>query len=513
MNIRLGNLEILDFKGMGRFNFDFEGKDYSIHADNAVGKTTIYDAFLWCLFGKDSQGKTDFDVVPMTDGVPDRKLTPSVTVQLLTDGDSTLYQRKLTPKWVNKRGDAEKTFEGYTTNFYINEVPVKANEFKASIDSIINEQTFRIVTNVDTFLNMDKKVQREYLLSMVDGIDLATLCGEDHLMLRVVATMKDKGYSTDDLLKIVKDRIKAYEKERDAIPARIEEATRNVAVVDTTALKAQIDALEKEIESALPGKYESLTTTIDMLQKAHEETRVHLLNMKADYSAVSGTTHCPKCHQEIADKEAYVKEQTSELLKLGKTLRATYDGIEAQINKAKEELAYCKSPAFIAEQRKGLYELQSQLVSAGQNVGIQSRVDELKDRNKELATLITQQEGIKAGVERLVRAKAQAAQDQVNGLFPTLKFRLFDENINGNIVDDCTAMINGNVPYKSCSRSESIRAGMEVINAIQREKGTKAVVFIDNAESATWFTEMDCQLIRLYVSEQDKRFRFEGENI
>jgi len=84
---------------------------------------------------------------------------------------------------------------------------------------------------------------------------------------------------------------------------------------------------------------------------------------------------------------------------------------------------------------------------------------------------------------------------------------LFDEAMNGNISDDCTAMVNGNVPYSDCSRSEAIRAGQEVINAIQRHTNTRAVVFIDNAESASWLNKMDCQVITLYVKEEEKELK------
>ena len=135
------------------------------------------------------------------------------------------------------------------------------------------------------------------------------------------------------------------------------------------------------------------------------------------------------------------------------------------------------------------------------------RIHELEQRNRELATLIVQQEGIKDAVERFIRAKAEAVQSRVNDLFSTLKFRLFDESMNGTVTDDCTAMINGNVPYSDCSRSEAIRSGQEVINAIQMFNGINCVVFIDNAESAAWLNKMDCQVISMFVDGKEKELK------
>jgi DNA repair exonuclease SbcCD ATPase subunit len=52
--MKLIELNIRNFKGVRSFDLCPGGESISIHGDNASGKTTVYDAFLWLLFGKDS---------------------------------------------------------------------------------------------------------------------------------------------------------------------------------------------------------------------------------------------------------------------------------------------------------------------------------------------------------------------------------------------------------------------------------------------------------------------------
>ena len=57
MEIKLLRLEIRRFKGCQALDLELDGKSADIYGDNATGKTTIYDALTWLLFGKDSRGR------------------------------------------------------------------------------------------------------------------------------------------------------------------------------------------------------------------------------------------------------------------------------------------------------------------------------------------------------------------------------------------------------------------------------------------------------------------------
>ena len=54
MNVRIQKMTIENFKGVKNLEIQFDGQNAVIYGDNATGKTSLFDAFLWLLFGKDS---------------------------------------------------------------------------------------------------------------------------------------------------------------------------------------------------------------------------------------------------------------------------------------------------------------------------------------------------------------------------------------------------------------------------------------------------------------------------
>ena len=73
MRMILKSLHMENFKGIKRLDVNFSNKT-SIKGQNAVGKTTIFDAFTWLLFNKNSAGEEKFNVRPLDkDGKRDRK--------------------------------------------------------------------------------------------------------------------------------------------------------------------------------------------------------------------------------------------------------------------------------------------------------------------------------------------------------------------------------------------------------------------------------------------------------
>ena len=59
MKIQLKKLVLKDFKGIKNLEIDFS-ENTSISGDNATGKTTIFDAYSWLLWGKDSLNRKDY---------------------------------------------------------------------------------------------------------------------------------------------------------------------------------------------------------------------------------------------------------------------------------------------------------------------------------------------------------------------------------------------------------------------------------------------------------------------
>lgn len=123
-NVKLLSQNLENFKGVKNFSLVTNGESVRIFGDNATGKTTLFDAFLWLLFDKDSQNKKDFDI-KLLDNAGDEvhNLNHLVEAILVIDGTEVTFKKVYTEDWVQKRGAANKEFSGHKTKYYIDEVP------------------------------------------------------------------------------------------------------------------------------------------------------------------------------------------------------------------------------------------------------------------------------------------------------------------------------------------------------------------------------------------------------
>ena len=64
MNIKIKKIHIENFKKFNVFDIEF-GNVTKVYGQNAVGKTSIVDAFMWCIFDKNSRGETKFQIRPL----------------------------------------------------------------------------------------------------------------------------------------------------------------------------------------------------------------------------------------------------------------------------------------------------------------------------------------------------------------------------------------------------------------------------------------------------------------
>ena len=64
MKIKVLSLEIENFKGIKHLYCEFSDTT-KVYGANAAGKTTMFDAFWWLLFNKDSHGIEKFNIRPL----------------------------------------------------------------------------------------------------------------------------------------------------------------------------------------------------------------------------------------------------------------------------------------------------------------------------------------------------------------------------------------------------------------------------------------------------------------
>lgn len=243
-NIKLTKLTLNNFKGIKHFVLDTQGKNVCVYGDNATGKTSIVDAFLWLLFDKDSQNKKDFSIKTLVDGKEEHGLDHSVECELDFDGQALKLRKVFAEKWTKKRGSAQAEFTGHTTSHFINDVPSKKKEFDETIKSIVNEDIFKLLTNPSFFNEqMHWKDRREMLIKICGDIADYEVISSDAKLGALEQILN--GHSIDDHRKIIAARRSEINKEIEKIPVRIDEIKRSLP--DVSQLNKSL--LEKQIES------------------------------------------------------------------------------------------------------------------------------------------------------------------------------------------------------------------------------------------------------------------------
>ena len=225
-NISLLHLHAEHFKGLRHIDIDFSNYNI-IKGRNASGKTTLLDLFWWILFGKDSQGRTDFQIRPV-DAYGQMIDNVEIIGEAMFGLDTSVITLQKVQKqvWTKKRGETAPTFSGNKNEMFVNGFPVSQKDYEAKVAEILDEGLFKLMTNPMAFSMLPWKEQRDILLRFVSDVtdkDVLELdearfapIADDVLMAGADAT-RDKAYAT---LKRLKDEQKAY-------PIRIDEAMRS----------------------------------------------------------------------------------------------------------------------------------------------------------------------------------------------------------------------------------------------------------------------------------------------
>lgn len=168
----LKKLILKNFKKIQDLTVEFTDKNTFICGGNGTGKTTLQDAFLWLLFGKDSTNRADtnFNIKTLgEDGKPILHLVHSVTGVLSINGRDVELQRNYVEKWGS--GVNAGVLQNHATEFYLNGVKLKTKkEYDTEVAAILPEDVFRMITNPLYFPTMKAQDQKAMLLEMAGNV-------------------------------------------------------------------------------------------------------------------------------------------------------------------------------------------------------------------------------------------------------------------------------------------------------------------------------------------------------
>ena len=279
-NIKLKSLHIQNFKGCKERIINF-GENTRICGANATGKTTVFDAFTWVLFGKDSLGSAKFDIRPLDEtGKMIDNLEITVEAVISVEDEEYTLKKVQKQKWVKKRGTNTTEFQGNVNEFEINGYPKSEKEFKEFIYSMIDEKVFNMITNPVAFTSLPWKEQREILMRFVcecSDVQIAEEHGEK--FSKLIPELKIA--RTDDILKKYTKSKNTLNKEMIEIPARIDEVSKQLISVGVGALEVEKAAKEVTLKKVEDELSSGSTNVVEINTK-----REQVMQLKMDRSDV-----------------------------------------------------------------------------------------------------------------------------------------------------------------------------------------------------------------------------------
>ena len=281
MKMILKSLHIENFKGIKSLDVNFSEKT-KIKGQNAAGKTTIFDAFTWLLFNKNSAGEEKFNVRPLDkDGNRVDNVEIKVVAVLDVDGKEVELSKVQKQNWVKKRGTDTVTLQGNVNSFEIDGYPKSESDFKAYVSGLAqSEDMFKMLTNPQYFSSLKWKEQRDILMKLIADFSDVELAKTDAKYAPLLDEL-EKAPSTDDIRSKFSKALTEWKKKRAEIPVRIDEAEKS---------KVDIDVAEQELaKTDLTRKIAEIDGKIANSGSAIGDLRSREMQLQFDMSGITQT--------------------------------------------------------------------------------------------------------------------------------------------------------------------------------------------------------------------------------
>jgi DNA repair exonuclease SbcCD ATPase subunit len=457
-DIRIKRLALENFKCHRKLVLDLAGNNAAIYGDNATGKTSIYDALTWLLFGKDSHGngEKNIEIKPLNllGEVKDHDAITSVEAVLFVNGEEITLKRTYQEVWTTKRGNSEPTYDGNTSEYYIDGVPCKKFAFTDKVNELVDEETFRMLTSVSHFADGISWQDRRAVLFKVAGVmDDAQIMATDETFKPLINSMGR--LSLDDYKKKLLSEKRGFVGAKTEIPARISECKKtiqDVEALDFDKARAEVEILTARRES-LEAEYFSIENN-----NATERKRIEVREAQLELSAIENENRAYRASQtlgavdiselkldllglqsQLKKKETWISVSESNIAKFDKEIAAsrerwistnseTFTGGSCPTCGQALPAAQLKAAtdSFEAQKKKRLHEIeQTANASKSAKTSEEAHIADLKNEIKDIEAEITKVQAEIAAAEANViepvdmanyQAKKAAATDKINAL-------------------------------------------------------------------------------------------------
>ena len=349
MKMLVKGIALQNFKGCLGATFSLGGNNVTVSGANGSGKTTIFDAFTWLLFGKDSLDNAKFEIRPLDkDGKQIDNVEICVSATLEIDGKEVELKKTQKQNWVKKRGTQNPVLQGNVNEYEIDGYPRSEKDYKEYINGIVSDDLFKMLTNPTYFPNMPWKDQRATIMKFASDVSDVELATEDSRFSELLPEI-EKAPSTDDIKNKYQKSLNELKKKQVELPVRIDEISNSKVDIDVAELELQKNSLNEQIADVKSkiadtdkqfAEYQKLSDGImelkfaesDLVRKANEE------NVKARR----------EIEDKIADKK-FLLRQTEKTI--ADTERDINDKIRT-VNNIKDDLKKARDEWNVEKERK-----------------------------------------------------------------------------------------------------------------------------------------------------------------
>lgn len=288
--LTIKRMTMKNFKCFQEKTLFFPSDKITIIGDNETGKTSIYDAFCWCLFGKNSLGEKTFNYKNTL--AKDSENTEVEVVTQLGEREidfKRIYEAKFTRL---------KEFNGYSTQCFINGIPKSVKDFEKEVYHIlsIGMDEFNLLTN-PKFLTeqikggkgvLDWQKRRE-LLYILTSFETDKELVKQNQKFAQLESVLNKYNSVSEFIQTIKFDISKINTEIELMPTRIDQQMKNTVVIDFSVEELQKEKTELQnkifaTENSSDDTYKQFTKQVVNLSQEIQDKKVEMEKLNSQIS-------------------------------------------------------------------------------------------------------------------------------------------------------------------------------------------------------------------------------------
>lgn len=264
------------------------------------------------------------------------------------------------------------------------------------------------------------------------------------------------------------------------------QGTLNGIVENMNDVKKEIDRYSKKIDSEQAIINDSETKEQEL--KAQIESLTLKYDMLPETTDMSGDEEYTAIENRIQE----LKEQLKEIESIDTT------ELKNQIKRVNKELA----------------QVEKKIAQSELNIKADERIEELQTEREKIVRQIAEVEKQMFLLKEFDRKKNELLQENINKHFEFIKFRMFEQQMNGDLKDVCTPLYNGISYDTTLNHGAKILVETDICRTFQKQANICMPIMIDDAESVdSWaLPNIDNQMF-IFERTDDKKMMINGKEI